>query len=283
MKNPNWLSGHLYNYGRYEDIPQHVFDTINAGLGKVQSDAPLVSIVICAFNEETNILKTISSLSKLESKYPFEIIIINNNSNDNTQAVLDKLHVKNYFQPIQGWGPARQMGLEKAAGKYILTADADAVYPKEWVNKMVDALEQPNVACVYGRYSFIAEEGYPRWQLYIYEKMKDIIASLRHYKRPFLNTYGISTGLVKEHALKIGYVMHKIRGEDGRMAFDLMKYGKIKAVKSNAARPWTFPRTLRQDGTLLNAVSTRIVKEIKRLPKLLFPMPEHDTKTSTND
>lgn len=282
MSNPKWLNDHLLSYTRFDDVPQAVFDRVNAELDKVQSDKPLVSIVMCAYNEEANILKTISSLSSMKTRYPFEIVVVNNNSDDKTQMVLDKLHVRSVFQPVQGWGPARQMGLEAAMGKYILTVDADALYPPSWVERMIDVLSEPGVVCVYGRYSFIAEKGYPRWQLAIYEKMKDIIADLRHFKRPFLNTYGITMGLHREPALKIGYVMHMIRGEDGRMAFDLMKYGAIKQVKARDARVWTFPRTLRKDGSLLRAVWSRIVKEVKRLHTMFYPMPDHDTKTSAN-
>jgi glycosyltransferase involved in cell wall biosynthesis len=283
MKNPKWIYDHLYDYTNYEEIPPHVFDVINERLDQLRCDEPIVSVVVCAWNEEVNILKTISSLSQTRSIYPFEIIVINNNSTDETQSTLERLHVKTYFQPIQGWGPARQMGLEMAAGKYVLMADADAIYPALWLECMVSALEKPGVACVYGRYSFIAENGYPRWQLFIHEKMKDMVAGLRHFKRPYLNALGLSMGLVREYALKIGYVMHKIRGEDGRMCFDLMKYGKVRQVKSSAARIWTYPRTLQKDGSLKRAFLNRVLREFHRLPKMLFSLPEHDTKTSVNE
>lgn len=283
MKNPDWLKDHLYDFKSFEDIPQHVFDSINANLDKRLCSAPLVSVVICAYNEETNIIKTISSLSRLRSKYPFEILVVNNNSDDRTQDTLDKLHIRSVFQPIQGWGPARQMGLDCAAGKYILTADADAIYPPDWLDRMTTELSKPDVVCVYGRYSFISEPGYPRWQLSIFETMKDIVAELRHFKRPFLNTYGISMGVVKEYAAKIGYVMRVIRGEDGRMCFDLMQFGKVRQVKARDARVWTFPRTLKKDGTLKQALINRVAKEVKRFHTLLRPMAAHDTKTSTND
>jgi glycosyltransferase involved in cell wall biosynthesis len=283
MENPNWLYEHLFDYSYFDEIPQSVFDSINAALDRVQSKEPLVTVAVCALNEEVNILKTISSLSRMSTQYPFEIIVINNNSNDNTQMTLDKLHVKSYFQPILGWGPARQLGIEKAAGKYVLMADSDAIYPELWLDKMVNELEQPGVACVYGRYSFIAEEGFPRWQLFIHEKLKDFIAELRHFKRPYLNAYGLSMGFIKEYALKEGYVMHLIRGEDGRMCFDLMRYGKVKQVKSPEARVWTYPRTLRREGSLKQAIFNRIVKEIRRIPSMFYSMRPHNTKVSTND
>ncbi len=280
--NPVWVQNFNFTFRRFEEVPDEVFDRINADLDKVVSDEPLVSIVVPAYNEEVTILRTVASLARIQSSYPFEIVVINNNSTDRTQDTIDRLHVKSYFQPIQGWGPARQMGLEKARGRYILLADADSIYPSCWVDRMMDALIQPGVACVYGRYSFLADKGYPRWKLFLWERMKDFIAEVRHFKRPYLNAYGISMGYVREYALQIGFVMHKIRGEDGRMCFDLMRYGKVKQVKCNDSRPWTSPRTLQKDGNFSQALWIRITKEVKRLHKMLKPMPPHDTKSSAN-
>ena len=283
LDTPTWVNQFKYPYKRFEEVPASVFDSINQDLMQNQSAEPLVSIVVAAWNEETNLLHCLGSLSKTKTSIPFEIVVVNNNSTDNTQKVLDKLHVRNYFQKIQGWGPARQLGLEKAKGKYILLADADCYYPACWVDEMLKVLQRPGVVCVYGRYSFIPEPGFPRWKLYMMEKLKDAIAEVRQFKRPYLNAYGMSMGYVKEYGLKVGYVMHKIRGEDGRMCFDLMQFGKVKQVRSDCARVWTSPRTLQQDGSLGNALRTRITKELKRITTMLKPLPPHDTKTSTNE
>lgn len=279
---PNWVKEVGYHYGNYEDIPDSVFEDINAGLSQLVSDQPVVSILISAYNEEVNVLNCISSLSKMKTNYDIEIVVTNNNSNDRTQDTIDRLKVRSVFQKIQGWGPARQLGLEKARGKYILLADADCFYPKSWVDEMMRTLTQPDVVCVYGRYSFIPEAGYPRWKLFFLEKMKNVIAEYRHLKRPYLNTYGISMGFIKEHALEIGFVMEKIRGEDGRLAFDLMKYGKIRQVRSAKATVWTGPRTLERDGSFSKALANRVVKELRRFFQLLSSEKPHDTKKSKN-
>ncbi|WP_162054843.1 glycosyltransferase family 2 protein [Pontibacter pamirensis] len=280
---PSWVNQFRYPYKRFEEIPSAVFEAINRDLIRVQSNDPLVSIIITAWNEETNILHCLASLSKTKTSIPFEIIVVNNNSTDKTQEVLDRLHVKSTFQDIQGWGPARQAGLENAKGKYVLLADADCLYPACWVDEMMKELQRPGIVCVYGRYSFIPEPGFPRWKLFLMERLKDTIAEVRHLKRPYLNAYGMSMGYVKEYGLKVGYVMHKIRGEDGRMCYDLMQFGKVKQVKASRARIWTSPRTLQQDGSFGEALRTRTYKELKRATTMLKPLPLHDTKTSTNE
>ncbi len=264
FNNPKWIKTFEYPYERFENIPQSVFDEINEGLDKIQSETPLASIVITAWNEEVDILKTIGSLSKQVTSTPLEIIVVNNNSTDHTQNTLDKLHIRSFFQPKQGWGPGRQMGMENAHGKYILLADSDCIYPSCWADNLLNALQKTGVVSVYGRYSFIAEAGYPRWQLTILELLKDAIAEVRHIKRPFLNSYGMSMGFVKELGLKEGFYNNNTRGEDGRMCYDLMKYGTVRQVKSSKSRVWTGPRTLKKEGTFAKAFKIRLVKELKR-------------------
>ncbi|MFC3196165.1 glycosyltransferase family 2 protein [Parapedobacter deserti] len=282
LRIPNWVNACNHKFGSYREIPGEVFAQINGRLKRLQSDAPLVSVVIAAWNEEVNILNCIDSLSRMETVLPLEIIVINNNSTDHTDLTLKRLDVGTFLQPIQGPGPARELGQQQSRGKYILLADADCLYPPTWVDDMIGVLKKPKVVCAYGRYSFLPDEKYPRWKLYLLEKMKDMVAELRHFKRPYLNAYGMSMGYIAANGRAIGFVDHNIRGEDGRMCFDLMKFGKIKQMKANRSRVWTAPRTLQSEGSFAKVLFNRIRKEIKRLFSLFRPLPEHDTKTSEN-
>jgi glycosyltransferase involved in cell wall biosynthesis len=284
LNNPEWLSKYQFPYNDLSDMPQAAFDAINTALDSLPKGEPVVSIIISAWNEEVSILKTIASIAHSVSFYPLEIIVVNNNSTDRTQEVLDKLHIRSCFQLIQGWGPARQMGLEQASGKYVLLADADCIYPSSWVNHMMQSLSRTGVVCVYGRYSFIAEPGFPRWKLSLLERLKDAVAAVRQIKRPYLNAYGMSMGFKREDALRIGFVMHRIRGEDGRMCYDLMQNGgRVVPVTAAAARVWTGPRTLQRDGSFGKALWLRFVKEVRGAASLFRSLPAHDTKTSLND
>lgn len=284
LKAPEWISEFDFPFSGYEDIPDTLFEEINQRLdAKFSSKAPLVSILVAAWNEEVNVLRAIASLSKLNLDVPAEIIVINNNSTDKTQKTLEKLHVKTFFQPIQGCGPSRQMGQEKASGKYVLLADADSRYPTDWATEMLKVLTKTGVVCVYGRYSFIPEKGFQRWKLSLLETMKDVIVEVRQFKRPYLNTYAISMGYIKEYGLAVGCTMQNVRGFDGRLGFDLMQFGKIAQVRTEKARVWTDPRTIKMDNSVANAIFNRVRKEQKRLFSLFTTHPPHDTKSSSND
>ncbi|WP_231427167.1 glycosyltransferase family A protein [Pedobacter sp. Leaf250] len=280
---PKWVSQYDFAFKSINEVPPTFFLEINQKLTALQSRPPLVTILIAAWNEELNIIRNIASLADLKTQYAIEIIVVNNNSTDKTQQTLDQLNITTFFQKIQGCGPARQLGMENAKGKYILLADADCVYPSNWVDNMMSKLGKPGVACVYGRYSFIPEPGFPRWKLYLLEKMKDVAAELRQFKRPYLNAFGISMGYVKEFGLQAGYIMHNTRGDDGRLCFDLMKFGKVEPMRVNAARAWTAPRTLQRDGNFTSALISRLSLEVRNLTSLFKPHPAHDTKTSKNE
>lgn len=281
LKNPSWINTEILNK-KLDGFSEEVFAAINQRLKKLTTEPPVVSIIIAAYNEEANIIRCIDSLSQLKSNYPFEIIIVDNNSSDNTGEVIQKLKVNYIFQKIQGCGIARQLGMENARGKYILTGDADTLYPPEWVNELMRKLAKPDTACVFGRYSFIGDEKTPRWKLTIYETLSDMLVYVKSYKRPFLNALGMTMGFVKEYGLKVGYVEANIRGEDGRLAFDLMKYGKVKGVMTNKSRVWTGTRTISMDGTLTNAVRNRVAMAFANMGSLFKKEKDHDTRTSTN-
>ncbi len=264
FRNPKWLAKFQFPFKRFEDITEETFSQINKKLMQLSHPSPLVSIVIIAWNEETNILRCIASLSETVTDYPLEIIVVNNNSTDKTQNTIDRLSVNALIERKQGAGPARQKGQEHARGKYILTADADCIYPPHWVNEMVRILARPHVVCVYGRYSFISEIGFPRWKLSVFEKMKDIMAEIRHFRQPYFNCFGISMGYIREYGLKIGFITENRRGEDGQLCLDLMQYGKISQVRAAKARVWTDVRTLQKDGSFFNVIYNRIVADLKR-------------------
>src|SRR5689334_18911537 len=133
FNNPEWIDNELLGYTKLDEIPDSKIEEIRLRLKNVISENPLVTVIIAAWNEELNLVQCLNSLSKNVASVPFDIIVVNNNSTDRTQEVLDKLGVQSYFQPMQGVGPSRQLGQQHAKGKYILSADADCLYPSQWI------------------------------------------------------------------------------------------------------------------------------------------------------
>jgi hypothetical protein len=83
-------------------------------------------------------------------------------------------------------------------------------------------------------------------------------------------------GYVKDLGLKTGFVDRQIRGEDGRMCFQLMRYGKIRQVRDRAVRVWTFPRTLDKEPGLFYSAMARVVLELTRITHYFSTQKQHD-------
>lgn len=242
---------------------------------------PLISVIIAAFNEEGNISKCLTTLNNQSMpRDTYEIIVIDNNSTDKTAEIAMSMGAEVANCPIQGVGPSRQMGLELAAGRYILCADADCLYSRDWIKNLSSPLiDDITVVVTYSAHTFIPEKGYSNTKLWIYSSLRRIMAKYKSISRPYLNVYGMSMGFRRLQGLGVGYPTTKQRGEDGRIAFDLMKYGKIKEVYA----PFnTSVRSLKQEGSLLKNVLHKVRNEIPYLMTNLFKKKPHDTKASIN-
>lgn len=267
---PNWVKKHWLENKNDNQLSSENVAEIVEGLKGLQSPEPLVSIVIPVWNEEKDVVQTLSSLSKIKTEYPTELIFVNNNSTDRTQDVLDQFGATSILEKQKGVPFARQAGMEKAKGKYILCGDGDTIYPAKWVNSIVEKLEKPDVAAVYSRYSFIPPPNKSRISLALYEILTDMLFKIRNRKRGHLNAMSASLGFKRQAAMDIGGFDRTIkRGSDGRLAFGLSQTGKIVGIFSYRARVWTSSRRLLEKGGLIKALFNRLKREGKRLKEYI--------------
>jgi glycosyltransferase involved in cell wall biosynthesis len=273
---PKWILPHLFTNKRFEDLTEGEIQVLRDRIGRFRAEAPEVSVVIPAWNEENNIYRTLSSLSQSSTHYKVEIVVVNNNSTDGTQKVLDVLGVRNYLQTVQGTPFARQMGLDQARGKYHLCADSDTFYPPDWIDLMVEPMaKNAGITGVYGNYAFIPPAGQGRLGLWLYEKFAGLM--IRKKNREYLNVYGFNMGFVTEVGRRTGgfkvsgsRVYANIVGsdfqneaEDGRMALNLKKEGELKQVTSSKATVFTSPRRLLDDGSISKAFFNRARRQLQ--------------------
>ncbi len=280
---PGWLKTITNRYSDYSKLTADDIEDLRKRLKKFDVSDPLVSIVIPAWNEEENIAKTIASLAYNEFDFPCELYVINNNSTDNTQSVLDNIGVRSILETNQGIAPARRRGLLEARGKFHLCCDSDTAYPPYWIKTMTRALsenENKGVACIYGSYSFIPSEGQSRFLMALYETATSLIKSLKSKKTEARRVMGFSFGFVRSIGLEAnGFIMEKPRkfrnelgsidyvtnSEDGMMASSIKKAGyKLYYVNNRKSRVWTSDRRIMMDGGLLKGIKIRLIKVFNR-------------------
>lgn len=113
---------------------------------KGETDQPLVTAVVPAYNAEGVIRETLESVSA-QTYRNLEIIVVDDGSSDGTCAVVEDWarrdpRVRLIRQPNAGVGAARNTGIAAAKGKYIAPIDADDVWHPDKTRAQVTVMEK---------------------------------------------------------------------------------------------------------------------------------------------
>lgn len=116
-----------------------------------------LSIVISVYNEEESLKELVSWIDNTfkNSKYKYEIIIVDDGSTDNSWSIICELS-ESYpinaisFRRNYGKSAALYCGFELAQGKYVATMDADLQDSPEEIPEMISILEKDGLDLISG-------------------------------------------------------------------------------------------------------------------------------------
>jgi glycosyltransferase involved in cell wall biosynthesis len=127
------------------------------------------SIVIATYNRADELRETLASLAGLRTDGPWEVIVVDNNSSDDTRQVVDEMTarfpapLRYVFEREQGRSPALNAGLRAAAGQIIATTDDDVRVPPDWLTLAAEGLARQQCDYVGGRVLPIWRGPRPAW------------------------------------------------------------------------------------------------------------------------
>lgn len=114
-----------------------------------------LSVIIPCFNEEKTLEKIVKKV--LEQKnLIYEVIIVDDNSNDLSKKIIEKLSkesqiIKTFFkEKNEGKGSALKKGFEMSTGDIVLIQDADLEYEPSEYSKLIRPFIEGNADVVYG-------------------------------------------------------------------------------------------------------------------------------------
>lgn len=115
----------------------------------------MISVVIPAWNEEKLLPRCLASLKQQDFGGQYEIIVSDNDSTDGTAQIAHSFGARVVSCPRRGVTFARQTGAEAAIGELIVQADADTVYPRDWLSRIDRHFaSHPRSAALAGRYIY---------------------------------------------------------------------------------------------------------------------------------
>lgn len=127
------------------------------------------SVIIPTYNRARDLLGTLGSLAKLSPRKEWEMIVVDNNSSDDTRAVVReaqpwfpaKLHY--IFEPEQGRCAALNAGIRAASGEILVTTDDDVRVGKDWLDRAAEGLARLRCDYVGGRVLPVWTAPRPEW------------------------------------------------------------------------------------------------------------------------
>lgn len=132
-----------------------------------------VSVIYPTYKRADICINPLNSLLNQDfPKKDFEVIIVDNNSPDNTEAVVKKwldehrgqMNVRYIKAMQQGDGFARNSGAVVAKGEYLLFADDDSLFDTNWVSCLTKLLDDyPTVAMAGSRIVIQWDEEPDKW------------------------------------------------------------------------------------------------------------------------
>lgn len=188
----------------------------------------LVSIIMPVYNSEKSLKRSISSV--LNQTYTnIELIIVNDASTDNSLKICESFEdsrIKIYSKTNGGPSSARNFGIDKATGKYLMFIDSDDTYEADIVNALVNLKQKYDwVCCNFKRikYGKIIKKDISSYSISSKKELKDFFEFL--YKNILFNIVWnkiYERNIVIDNNIRFDNNIHF--GEDLEFNIEYMKY-----------------------------------------------------------
>jgi len=168
---------------------------------------PELSLVIPVYNGGRTIGPLVEHTIKAFGSNPFEIILVNDGSEDGSEAVCAELASKfpqhvTFVHLSRNFGEHNAVlaGFTQARGRYIAVLDDDGQNPPEEVVRMLDELKRKNLDVVYGHYI----EKKHSWFRNLGSRFNDRIATLMLHKprELYLSSFKVMNRFVVDEITK---------------------------------------------------------------------------------
>jgi len=107
-----------------------------------------VSVILCTYNRFESLAKALDSLalSILPDTVEWEVLVVDNNSSDQTQAVVENFsrrypsRFRYLFEPQQGKSFALNSGVRESRGDVLAFVDDDVIVERDWLHNLTSVL-----------------------------------------------------------------------------------------------------------------------------------------------
>jgi glucosyl-dolichyl phosphate glucuronosyltransferase len=129
-----------------------------------------ISVILCTYNRSVRLTTALESVSasQLPRQVDWEVLVVDNNSEDDTRTVVEGFCRKHerfryIFEPNQGLSNARNAGIGEAKGEIIAFVDDDVTVDQNWLHNLTEQLHDGQWAGAGGRIRAQQDFKLPEW------------------------------------------------------------------------------------------------------------------------
>jgi len=130
-----------------------------------------ITVIVCTYNRCEMLPQALDSLAiqQLPASVDWDVLVVDNNSTDQTQAVLGRYCEQHHprfrytFEPKQGLSHARNAGIAAASADILAFTDDDVIVDPDWLRNLTSALQSGQWAGSGGRIVPVWAEKLPAW------------------------------------------------------------------------------------------------------------------------
>lgn len=149
--------------------------------------APSISIIVPVYNRPDEIADLLKSLEQ-QTDPDFEIVIVEDGStvkcDTQTREYIAKLHLQYFYKENEGRSIARNYGIERANGDFLVFVDSDCILPPEYIHNLKEQLLSNPADCFGGPDD-------------AHESFTDLQKGINYSMTSFLTTGGIRGGKIQ--------------------------------------------------------------------------------------
>ncbi|MBI2958085.1 MAG: glycosyltransferase [Chloroflexi bacterium] len=203
----------------------------------------MISIVIPVLNEEKFLGDCLKSVLEQDYAGEYEVVVVDNGSTDRTVEIARKLGARVTFSETKrNVFLARREGAFQARGEIVVQADADTLYPKDWLAKIGRHFADPRVVAVAG--VFVYREPMPLGKIETLLRHFTNLLAVGCMGRPGIIA-GANFAFRREAFLKVrGYDVRLYAPDQYGIASQLSRVGKVVYDRGLSCR--TSPRRVRK-------------------------------------
>lgn len=214
------------------------------------SQKPAISVIVPAYNEAQRIASCIDALQRQTIEFPYEIIVSDNCSVDQTADIAHALGVRVISTRMKGYVHALRQGAQSAWSDIIAITDADCLPPTDWLARIYNHfMNSDRVVAVGGPFGFYDGPTWVRRTVHV--------CNMFHPHLMTASLCGMNMAFRKNIYNEIGGFDEGVNLQtDTQLGFRLMREGTV--IFDRSLVMWSSGRRYQSFDRVLSEVALRI-------------------------